>query len=186
MHFMNPVPIMKLIEVIRGKETSNEVTSTIMDLSKKLGKIPVEVNDAPGFVKRGVLGSTDTYVQRVYSGYQMSYSTLIFSPETPFNIKNLIQQTAKSMVKTVSAANKAREPQVQILNKALLPKLDGRLAFLSYINYETEGSINVEASASIRTETCWSVLRFSALKKQTKEDALNFFANLIRATQFIE
>ena len=145
----------------------------------------LRLNDAPGFVKRGVLGSTDTYVQRVYSGYQMSYSTLIFSPETPFNTKNLIQQTAKSMVKTVSAANKAREPQVQILNKALLPKLDGRLAFLSYINYETEGSINVEASASIRTETCWSVLRFSGIKKKTKEEALNHFANLIRATALI-
>jgi len=55
MHFMNPVPIMKLVEVIRGKETSNEVTSTIMDLSKKLGKIPVEVNDAPGFVANRIL-----------------------------------------------------------------------------------------------------------------------------------
>ena len=48
MHFMNPVPIMKLVEVIRGKLTSDEVTSTIMEMSKILGKIPVEVNDAPG------------------------------------------------------------------------------------------------------------------------------------------
>jgi 3-hydroxybutyryl-CoA dehydrogenase len=55
MHFMNPVPIMKLVEVIRGKETSNEVTSLIMELSKKLGKIPVEVNDAPGFVANRIL-----------------------------------------------------------------------------------------------------------------------------------
>tara|TARA_E500000331_G_scaffold59171_1_gene53568 strand:+ start:443 stop:1333 length:891 start_codon:yes stop_codon:yes gene_type:complete len=55
MHFMNPVPIMKLVEVIRGKETSNEVTSQIMDLSKKLNKIPVEVNDAPGFVANRIL-----------------------------------------------------------------------------------------------------------------------------------
>jgi len=55
MHFMNPVPIMKLVEVIRGKETSNEVTSTIMEMSKKLGKIPVEVNDAPGFVANRIL-----------------------------------------------------------------------------------------------------------------------------------
>ena len=55
MHFMNPVPIMKLVEVIRGKETSNEVTSQIMDLSKKLDKIPVEVNDAPGFVANRIL-----------------------------------------------------------------------------------------------------------------------------------
>ena len=55
MHFMNPVPIMKLVEVIRGKETSDEVTSTIMQMSKDLGKIPVEVNDAPGFVANRIL-----------------------------------------------------------------------------------------------------------------------------------
>jgi len=55
MHFMNPVPIMKLVEVIRGKETSDIITSSIMDLSKSLGKIPVEVNDAPGFVANRIL-----------------------------------------------------------------------------------------------------------------------------------
>jgi len=55
MHFMNPVPVMKLIEVIRGYSTSNEVCSTIMDLSKKLNKIPTEVNDYPGFVANKVL-----------------------------------------------------------------------------------------------------------------------------------
>ena len=55
MHFMNPVPIMKLVEVIRGKATSNDTTDTIMDLSKKLSKVPVEVNDAPGFVANRIL-----------------------------------------------------------------------------------------------------------------------------------
>ena len=55
MHFMNPVPIMKLVEVIRGKETSDQVTSTIIEISKDLGKIPVEVNDAPGFVANRIL-----------------------------------------------------------------------------------------------------------------------------------
>jgi 3-hydroxybutyryl-CoA dehydrogenase len=55
MHFMNPVPIMKLVEVIRGKETSHSTTTTIMELSKKLGKVPVEVNDAPGFVANRIL-----------------------------------------------------------------------------------------------------------------------------------
>ncbi|HTD98283.1 MAG TPA: 3-hydroxyacyl-CoA dehydrogenase family protein, partial [Mucilaginibacter sp.] len=55
MHFMNPVPVMKLVEVIRGYATSDEVTSTIMDLSKKLGKDPVEVNDYPGFVANRIL-----------------------------------------------------------------------------------------------------------------------------------
>tara|TARA_B100000700_G_C15023857_1_gene847124 strand:+ start:970 stop:1860 length:891 start_codon:yes stop_codon:yes gene_type:complete len=55
MHFMNPVPIMKLVEVIRGKETSNITTDTIMKISKNLKKFPVEVNDAPGFVANRIL-----------------------------------------------------------------------------------------------------------------------------------
>lgn len=55
MHFMNPVPVMKLVEVIRGYSTSSEVTTTIMDLSKKLGKVPVEVNDYPGFISNRIL-----------------------------------------------------------------------------------------------------------------------------------
>lgn len=55
MHFMNPVPIMKLVEVIRGYSTSNEVTELIMATSVKLNKIPVEVNDYPGFVANRIL-----------------------------------------------------------------------------------------------------------------------------------
>lgn len=55
MHFMNPVPIMKLVEVIRGYSTSDKVTKTIMELSKDLGKIPTEVNDFPGFVANRIL-----------------------------------------------------------------------------------------------------------------------------------
>ncbi len=55
MHFMNPVPVMKLVEVIRGYATSNEVTRTVMDVSRKLGKVPVEVNDYPGFVANRIL-----------------------------------------------------------------------------------------------------------------------------------
>lgn len=55
MHFMNPVPIMKLIEVIRGYSTSDEVTMKIMELSKTLGKVPVEVNDYPGFIANRIL-----------------------------------------------------------------------------------------------------------------------------------
>ncbi|RYY35245.1 MAG: 3-hydroxybutyryl-CoA dehydrogenase [Sphingobacteriaceae bacterium] len=55
MHFMNPVPVMKLVEVIRGYATTNEVTQTIMELSKKLQKVPVEVNDYPGFVANRIL-----------------------------------------------------------------------------------------------------------------------------------
>lgn len=55
MHFMNPVPLMKLVEVIRGKETSNAVTAQIMQISRQLEKSPVEVNDAPGFVANRIL-----------------------------------------------------------------------------------------------------------------------------------
>ena len=55
MHFMNPVPIMKLVEVIRGYATSDEVCHSIMELSRKLGKVPVEVNDYPGFVANRIL-----------------------------------------------------------------------------------------------------------------------------------
>ena len=55
MHFMNPVPIMKLVEIIRGYNTSDEVTKIIMTLSEKLGKTPVEVNDYPGFVANRIL-----------------------------------------------------------------------------------------------------------------------------------
>lgn len=55
MHFMNPVPVMKLIEVIRGYKTSNEVCDLVMATSKKLNKIPVEVNDYPGFVANKIL-----------------------------------------------------------------------------------------------------------------------------------
>ncbi|MFB6258421.1 MAG: 3-hydroxyacyl-CoA dehydrogenase family protein [Flavobacteriales bacterium] len=55
MHFMNPVPVMKLVEVIRGYSSSDQVTKTVMDTSKQLGKVPVEVNDYPGFVANRIL-----------------------------------------------------------------------------------------------------------------------------------
>jgi 3-hydroxybutyryl-CoA dehydrogenase len=55
MHFMNPVPIMKLVEIIRGYATSDEVTNLIMEASKKLGKTPTEVNDYPGFIANRIL-----------------------------------------------------------------------------------------------------------------------------------
>jgi len=55
MHFMNPVPLMKLVEVIRGLGTSNETTQTIMDLCKVIGKEPVEANDSPGFISNRIL-----------------------------------------------------------------------------------------------------------------------------------
>ena len=55
MHFMNPVPVMKLVEIINGYATKKEVTQTIVELSKQLGKIPCEVNDYPGFIANRIL-----------------------------------------------------------------------------------------------------------------------------------
>ena len=69
MHFMNPVPIMKLVEIIRGYNTSNEVTAAIMDLSTKLGKTPTEVNDYPGFVANRILmPMINEAVETLYNG----------------------------------------------------------------------------------------------------------------------
>ena len=55
MHFMNPVPVMKLVEIIRGYSTTDEVTKTIFSISKDLNKVPVEVNDYPGFIANRIL-----------------------------------------------------------------------------------------------------------------------------------
>ncbi len=69
MHFMNPVPIMKLVEIIRGYNTSDDVTNTIMELSKTLGKIPVEVNDYPGFVANRILmPMINESIETLYNG----------------------------------------------------------------------------------------------------------------------
>ncbi|WP_340156012.1 3-hydroxybutyryl-CoA dehydrogenase [uncultured Winogradskyella sp.] len=69
MHFMNPVPIMKLVEIIRGYSTSDEVTSTIMELSKTLGKTPTEVNDYPGFVANRILmPMINESIETLYNG----------------------------------------------------------------------------------------------------------------------
>ncbi|MBD0823042.1 3-hydroxybutyryl-CoA dehydrogenase [Aestuariibaculum marinum] len=69
MHFMNPVPIMKLVEVIRGYSTSDAVTETIMELSANLGKTPVEVNDYPGFVANRILmPMINESIETLYNG----------------------------------------------------------------------------------------------------------------------
>lgn len=69
MHFMNPVPIMKLVEIIRGYNTSDEVTKTIMELSGNLQKIPVEVNDYPGFVANRILmPMLNEAIETLYNG----------------------------------------------------------------------------------------------------------------------
>ncbi|QXP78970.1 MULTISPECIES: 3-hydroxyacyl-CoA dehydrogenase family protein [Winogradskyella] len=69
MHFMNPVPIMKLVEIIRGYSTSDAVTTTIMELSKTLGKVPTEVNDYPGFVANRILmPMINESIETLYNG----------------------------------------------------------------------------------------------------------------------
>jgi 3-hydroxybutyryl-CoA dehydrogenase len=69
MHFMNPVPLMKLVEIIRGYNTSNEVTQEIMNLATTLGKTPVEVNDYPGFVANRILmPMINEAIETLYNG----------------------------------------------------------------------------------------------------------------------
>jgi len=69
MHFMNPVPIMKLVEIIRGYNTSDEVMNTIVGLTKKINKIPVEVNDYPGFVANRILmPMLNESIETLYNG----------------------------------------------------------------------------------------------------------------------
>lgn len=69
MHFMNPVPIMKLVEIIRGYNTSDEVNDIIVELSKKINKVPVEVNDYPGFVANRILmPMINESIETLYNG----------------------------------------------------------------------------------------------------------------------
>lgn len=69
MHFMNPVPVMKLVEIIRGYNTSDKITRKIMELSEKLGKSPVEVNDYPGFVANRILmPMINESIETLYNG----------------------------------------------------------------------------------------------------------------------
>lgn len=69
MHFMNPVPIMQLVEIIRGYNTSDKTTETIMELSRKLGKTPTEVNDYPGFVANRILmPMINEAIETLYNG----------------------------------------------------------------------------------------------------------------------
>nr|WP_262911745.1 3-hydroxybutyryl-CoA dehydrogenase [Joostella atrarenae] len=69
MHFMNPVPIMKLVEVIKGYNTSTEVLDTVFKLSENIGKVPVEVNDYPGFVANRILmPMINEAIETLYNG----------------------------------------------------------------------------------------------------------------------
>lgn len=69
MHFMNPVPVMKLVEIIKGYSTSDQTYNTVAEISKKLGKIPVKVNDYPGFVANRILmPMLNEAIETLYNG----------------------------------------------------------------------------------------------------------------------
>ena len=143
----------------------------------------LNLDAAPGFIERGALGSEDKYVQKVYSGKKLSYSTIVFPSHVTFNKKTALQNTAKSMATKVLSNTKNFKPDVKVLNDNLLPTIDARLAFLNFIKYGATGSVNVEASSVVKHKGCWAVLRFTALSKGTSDAALNQFADLIRATR---
>ena len=113
----------------------------------------------------------------------MSYSTIVFPSHVNFNRKKALQNTAKSMATKVLSNTKNFKPDVKVLRDDLLPKIDTRLAFLNFIKYGATGSVNVEASSVVKHKDCWAILRFTALSKDTRDAALNQFANLIRATR---
>ena len=143
----------------------------------------VNLNKIPEFISKGMLGKDGDYIQRVYSGDNMSFSTVVFPPKATFNKEKALQNIAKSMVSAVRARTQNFEPNINILNQNLLSKLDARLEFLIYARYGSEQAVNIEASSVIKNKHCWVILRFTALNKETKEVALNHFAALIRATE---
>lgn len=138
------------------------------------------------FVNRATLGSPDKYTQRVYSGHEMSYSVIRFPSEISFDEQKARRDTARSMASTVSSKTKIARPIVKALKEAFLSRIDQRLVFLNYIDYENAGKINLEASAAIQNASCWAILRFTAVSKNNKEEALNVFASLVKNTELVQ
>jgi len=143
----------------------------------------VNLTKIAGFVSKGTLGKDGDYIQRVYSGNNMSFSTVVFPPKAIFNKEKSLQSTAKMMASAVRARTQNFEPNIKILNQNLLSGLDTRLEFLIYAQYGSVQAVNIEAASVIKNENCWAILRFTALSKEKKELALNQFAALIRATE---
>jgi hypothetical protein len=143
----------------------------------------VNLTKITGFISKGTLGKDSDYIQRVYSGSNMSFSTVVFPPKVPFNKEQVLQSTAKSMVSAARARAQNYEPNIKILNQNLLSEIDARLEFLIYAQYGSEQAVNIEASSVIKNKNCWAILRFTALSKEKKEVALNHFATLMRATE---
>jgi len=144
----------------------------------------LKLEGTPGFVNRGLLGKTNEYSQRVYSTNGISFSTVVFTQSMPFDKQKAQENMIRSMVKAGSARSKIpKKPDVRVLKRDLLPVLDKRLAFASYVTFENNHSINVEASGAIQDGECWALLRFTALREKTRDEALDIFAMLIRNTQ---
>lgn len=142
----------------------------------------LDLKRVDGFVQRGTLGDPQKYIQKVYSGDDMSFSTVVLAPVPDFNRDKLLLQSSRSMSSTVASRTGVKNPQVQVLHDHLLPAIDARLAFLSYVKYGSEQSVNIEASGAIQSGSCWALVRFTGLKRSTKEESLNVFAALIQNT----
>ena len=142
----------------------------------------LDLTNQPTFKLKGKLGEPVEYTQLVYAGDQMSFSTIIFPTKVLFSKKKVLKSTARGMISTVQNRTKNFTPDIKLLNESLLPQIDPRLTFLSYVQYGVAGSVNIEASGVVKTDKCWALLRFTALAKDTKEEALNRFAGLIRST----
>jgi hypothetical protein len=143
----------------------------------------LDIKGTKGFIQRGTLGGPQKYIQKVYSGDNMSFSTVVLAPLPDFNSDKLLLQSSRSMSATVARRTGAKSPQIQVLHNHLLASIDRRLAFLSYVKYGTQQSVNIEASGAILAGSCWALVRFTGLKKSTKEEALNVFAALIQNTK---
>jgi hypothetical protein len=139
-----------------------------------------------GFVYRGAVGEQTEYTQHVYSGEGMSFSTVVFASKPNFEKNKVLHSTSQNMHSTVVARTKSASPRVQVLNDNLLSIVDERLAFLSYIKYGKLGTVNIEASSVIKARDCWAILRFTALGKGSRDEAMDIFASLIQNTHIVD
>ncbi|MDB2530883.1 hypothetical protein N9Y07_00045 [Alphaproteobacteria bacterium] len=146
----------------------------------------LSLREPNGFVYRGVVGEALKYTQHVYSGREMSFSILVPPLKPNFYKDEVVFRTSKNMLSTVTARAKAESPEVKVLNDGLLSRVDERLEFLSYIEYGWPGAVNIEASSVIKKQDCWAILRFTGLGKESRDEAMDIFAALIRNTNLAD
>lgn len=135
-----------------------------------------------GFVERGALGAPSDYLQRVYSSQLASFSTLVFLPVRPLIKEQVMKSSARMMLSVAQARSGEGPPQVNALDSKVLPQIDRRLVFLTYLIYERNQKINLEAAAALKSGACWAILRFTGLSISSRDASLNVFANLIHST----